>query len=102
MSDVLSSTTILLRLRRAWIRFAMSSRRRGSPATSRGLKTFCLRGDVVHEDGLLQELLLAEWELRRRMPSLPSSQTYLERFPRAASSSRICGTPGQARAVATA
>jgi RNA polymerase sigma factor (TIGR02999 family) len=38
-------------------------------------------GDPAHQDALLRELLLAEWELRRRRAQHTEVQSYLQRFP---------------------
>src|SRR5215203_607910 len=44
------------------------------------VEDFLPRGDVSHQDVLLRELLLAEWDLCRRHAQHVELQTYLERF----------------------
>src|SRR5215212_2940953 len=44
------------------------------------IEDFLPRVDSVHEDALFSELLLSEWDLRRRHAQHVELQTYLERF----------------------
>jgi hypothetical protein len=44
------------------------------------IEDFLVRGDSVHQEELLRELLLAEWDLRRRHGQHVELQTYLPRF----------------------
>src|SRR3954454_6927217 len=44
------------------------------------IEDFLPRGDSVHEEALFRELLLSEWDLRRRHAQHVELQTYLERF----------------------
>ena len=44
------------------------------------IEDFLPPAGAVREDGLLRELLLAEWDLRRRHAQPVELQTYLERF----------------------
>src|SRR5215207_2130910 len=44
------------------------------------IEDFLPRGDSVHEDALFRELLVSEWDLRRRHAQHVELQTYLERF----------------------
>src|SRR5829696_1667119 len=44
------------------------------------VEDFLPRGDVSHQDVLLRELLLADWDLRRRHAQNVELQTYLDRF----------------------
>ena len=44
------------------------------------IEDFLPRGDSVHEDALFRELLLSEWDMRRRHAQHVELQTYLERF----------------------
>jgi WD40 repeat protein/serine/threonine protein kinase len=44
------------------------------------IEDFLLRGDVSHQDRLLRELLLAEWDLRRRHGQPTELEPYLARF----------------------
>ena len=44
------------------------------------IEDFLLGGDPVHRDGLLRELLLAEWDLLRRHEQPIELKTYRERF----------------------
>ena len=45
------------------------------------IEDFLPRGDRVDQDALLQELLLAEWDLRRRHEQHIELETYHARFP---------------------
>ena len=45
------------------------------------IEDFLRRGDPVHQDMLLQELLLAEWDLRQEHGPQAELPTYLARFP---------------------
>jgi WD40 repeat protein/serine/threonine protein kinase len=45
-----------------------------------GIEDFLLRGDASHQGQLLRELLLAEWELRRRHGQQFQLEPYLARF----------------------
>src|SRR6476620_3742888 len=44
------------------------------------IEDFLLGGDSVYRDGLLRELLLAEWDLLRRHEQHIELKTYRERF----------------------
>src|SRR5687767_12848966 len=44
------------------------------------IEDFLPRGDSVHQDALFRELLLSEWDLRRRHAQHVELQPYLERF----------------------
>src|SRR3954462_6949319 len=44
------------------------------------IEDFLPRGDSVHQDALFRELLVSEWDLRRRHAQHVELQTYLERF----------------------
>ena len=44
------------------------------------IEDFLPGGEPVHQDVLLRELLLAEWDLRRRHEQHVELETYLERF----------------------
>src|SRR5688572_26133614 len=45
------------------------------------IEDFLPRGDLPQQDVLLRELLLAEWDLRRRHGQDPKLETYSARFP---------------------
>src|SRR5678815_277191 len=45
------------------------------------VEDFLPRGDLPQQDVLLRELLLAEWDLRRRHGQDPELETYAARFP---------------------
>src|SRR5687767_7451798 len=45
------------------------------------VEDFLPRGDPPQQDMLLRELLLAEWDLRRRQGHDPELETYAARFP---------------------
>jgi WD40 repeat protein/serine/threonine protein kinase len=45
------------------------------------IEDFLARGDSVHRDALLRELLLAEWDLRRRHGQHTDYEAYQGRFP---------------------
>src|SRR5687768_7123597 len=45
------------------------------------VEDFLPRGDLAQQDVLLRELLLAEWDLRRRHGPGPELETYAARFP---------------------
>src|SRR5262245_3832599 len=45
------------------------------------VEDFLPRGDLLHQEVLLRELLLAEWDLRRRHGQDPELETYAARFP---------------------
>ncbi len=45
------------------------------------IEDFLSRGDRPQQDVLLRELLLAEWDLRRRRGQIPELETYSARFP---------------------
>src|SRR4030095_11799147 len=45
------------------------------------VEDFLARGDLPHQDVLLRELLLAEWDLRRRDGQDAEVATYAARFP---------------------
>src|SRR5687768_16429971 len=77
------------------------------------IEDYLSRGDPVRQDELLRELLLAEWDLRRRNAQHFEVQTYLERFPHSAQfvaelwqawqvKQSQCSLDGSANGVATA
>ena len=71
------------------MRFVTRSKRGGVPASSRGSKISCWAAIRVYRDGLLRELLLAEWDLLRRHEQPIELKTYRERFVQ--NSAACCG-----------
>ena len=59
------------------------------------IEDFLPRGDPLQQDGLLRELLLAEWDLRRRHGQHLSFRRIASDFQRAGRRWRSCGTSGR-------